>query len=286
MSTIDRATVITAVRDELDARALECREEHAAIGGSVADRLGLLEPPSAPARGRVWLFGRRQSWLPLDLTRRFGGVILATRSASAAKPNRSVAWCEAAREAGVELAGWDWALDPGAWRSGLAEHVRWLASVGAIALCINVEPMSTPARDWRRKHDELRAYTTETREHCDRHGLELWVTSWSLPTSAPTFPWLELFASAHRAIPQCYEVHGRAGAAYVAQAMAEYRERGARELILGRAAHELDKSDSDAWRTPAEVAQHRSSTPAGVDEAWWLAMGTPPADVVDAMLAP
>lgn len=283
---VDRPTVIAAVVAELDERFRACEPLHRDIGAGVADRLDLAEPAPPPPRGRVWLFGRRQSWLPLELTRRFGGVILATRSASAAKPNRSAAWCEAAREAGVELAGWDWALDPGAWRPGLAEHVRWLASVGAIALCINVEPMSTPARDWRRKHDELRAYTTETREHCDRHGLELWVTSWSLPSSAPTFPWLELLAPAHRAIPQCYEVHGLDGRAYVDQAIAEYRERGAREIILGRAAHELDKSDSDAWRTPAEVAQHRTSTPAGVDEAWWLAMGTPPRDVVDAILAP
>lgn len=33
-------------------------------------------------------------------------------------------------------------------------------------------------------------------------------TSWSLPSRAPTFPWLELLRPAHRAIPQCYEVRG------------------------------------------------------------------------------
>lgn len=49
MTPLDRPTVITAVREELDAHAQQCREEHAALGARVADRLGLLEPAPAPA---------------------------------------------------------------------------------------------------------------------------------------------------------------------------------------------------------------------------------------------
>lgn len=46
---IDRATVISIVREELDAHARQCREEHAALGARVADRLGLLELEPVPA---------------------------------------------------------------------------------------------------------------------------------------------------------------------------------------------------------------------------------------------
>ncbi len=48
MTPLDRPTVITAVREELDAHAQQCREEHAALGARVADRLGLLEPAPVP----------------------------------------------------------------------------------------------------------------------------------------------------------------------------------------------------------------------------------------------
>lgn len=313
MGAIDRPTVIAAVRDELDARARQCSEEHALIGGAVADRLGLLEQRVAevlqdgsapapgdtssaaasdgsPARGEVWLFGRRVGWLPVAMAARFHGIILATRSGAAPKPNRSPGWCEAIRAEGVELAGWDWMLRPGQWKPGLAEHVSWLAGMGASALCLNIEPASGSERgtatDWRGKHDELRLYVETARELCERHGLQLWVTSWSLPSQAATFPWLELVAPAHRCIPQPYEVHGLAGPEYVARVLREWRERGAGDVIIGRGAHELDKSDADAWRTRTEILEHRASTPPGMDEAWWLAAGTPPAYLIDAILEP
>lgn len=312
---ITRERIIEAVRAELDERAAQCREEHGAIGAAVADRLGLSDglrdasrleaghvaPSSSDAslvdagdasrspartRGRVWVFGRRIAFLPIAVAQRFDGVILATRTSRGAA-NRSPGWIEEALSRGVEIVGWDWMLAPGQWRPGLGEHVCWLKSVGARALTLNVEPRSpgTP-EDWRGKHDELRAYADTSRELCDLHGLELWVTSWALPSSAPTFPWLELIQPAHRCIPQPYEVHGRTGAEYVARVIAEWRERGARTIILGRGAHELDKSDADAWRTPAEIAAHRASTPTGMDEAWWLPAGTPPQEVVEAILAP
>src|SRR5690606_6495879 len=92
-----------------DERAAQCREEHAAIGAAVADRLGLSDglrdasrleaghvaPSSSDAslvagdasrspartRGRVWVFGRRIAFLPIAIAQRFDGVILATRTA-------------------------------------------------------------------------------------------------------------------------------------------------------------------------------------------------------------
>lgn len=132
----------------------------------------------------------------------------------------------------------------------------------------------------------MAAYVGTARELCHAAGLELWVTSWARPSAATTFPWRELVEPADRAIPQPYEVHGASGKAYVADVLDQWKALGAREIILGRGAHELDDSDADYWRTPAEIRAHRSSTPPGMPEAWWLAGGTPPARVVDAIVAP
>lgn len=294
---IDRAAVVGAVAAELDAREERCLEEHAEIGERVADRLGLVEGVADrdPKPENVilprWLFVRRTSWVPPDDASRIGGAIVCTRS-SAGRVSLDRAWCASVLKQGGAIAGWEWMLEPGTWREGLEAEVDRLASVGAVALVINVEPASGAskgtAKDWRGRHAELADYTSTARALCDAAGLELWVTSWALPSAAQTFPWRELLQHAHRAIPQPYEVHGREGAAYVAQSIAEYRAHGAREIILGRGAHELDDSDPDAWRTPAQIREHRESTPAGMPEAWWVPAGDlrrRPA-VVDAIVEP
>lgn len=41
---VDRSKIVGAVAAELDARVGQCREEHAAVGAAVADRLGLTSP--------------------------------------------------------------------------------------------------------------------------------------------------------------------------------------------------------------------------------------------------
>src|SRR5690606_5387663 len=156
--------------------------------------------------------------------------IVATRNSRGGKPNRSPSWWQAARDAGVTLAGWDWMLPPTRWRPGLAQHVAWLADHGASALVLNVEPTKPGAPDdWRGQHEAMRAYTSTARELCDRRGLALWVTSWALPP--PTFPLSELCEHADRCIPQPYEVHGRTGAAYVAEVLDRWRAAGARGLV-------------------------------------------------------
>ncbi len=91
-------------------------------------------------------------------------------------------------------------------------------------------------------------------------------------------------AEADTARRRGHEVHGAAGPAYVARVLEHWRETGARDLIIGRRAHELDDEDPDHWRPPAQIAEHRADTPTGMDEAWWLAGGTPPAEVVEAIV--
>ena len=241
--------------------------------------------PTTPARGRAYLFARQQKWLSTALASRLGGVIVATRT-NRGRANRDVSWYDVVRRSGAEIVTWEWALDPGRWRDGLTSEIAYAQTIGARAVCLNSEPMKDTSRDWRGRHAELRDYTEAARDQCDARGLELWVTSWALPSTAPRFPWLEFLAPAHAAIVQCYEVHGREGGAYVAQAIAEYRERGAKRIILGRGAHELDETDADAWRTSEQIAAHRASTPPGLDEAWWTPPGVVREDAVDAIVKP
>lgn len=300
---IDRDAVVGAVAAELDARAERCVEEHAAIGARVADRLGLVETHSEltgtrdPAEEinrpaelpRSSLFVRRTTWVPVEVAARFNAVIVCTRS-GAGRVSLDRAWCSALRASGAEIVGWDWMLEPGKWREGLEAEIARLVVVGGRALCLNVEPASKPIkgtpRDWRGHHAELAEYTATAAELCHAAELELWVTSWAVAHTSPTFPWRELLQSADVAIPQPYEVHGAKGPEYVAESIRQYTELGARRLILGRGAHELDKSDADYWRTPAQVREHRSSTPTGMPEAWWVPGGRLRPAVVDAMVAP
>lgn len=311
-----REHLIAAVAAELDERVGRCVAEHAEIGAAIADRLGVIEEPTRPAvvikvnapiatartydelardtldamrgarrsfGGARYLFVRQQPWIPTATAARFEGVVLTART-SRGRTNRSRSWCEAVREAGTELALIDLMLPPGTWRPGLGEAIQFAADVGAKAYVLDIEPTRETATDWRERHSELEQYCSRARELCDARRLELWVTSWALPSAAPTFPWLELFAPAHRAITQPYEVHGRAGAEYTKRCVDEYEERGARRVIVGRGAHELDKSDRDAWRTPAQIAEHKRSTPADMDTAWWCPAGPIPPEVVDAIL--
>lgn len=292
---IARADVIAAAIAEHRARGGAFPTNPGELGAAIADRLGLAHPMLTPSaqRGRVFAFVRQQKWFSIETAAKFGGVIVCTRNSAAMRANRDLSWYRALAARGVEIVTWEWMLDPGfTWRPGLAAEVSFAASIGARAVCMNIEPASGSikgtARDWRGKHAELRAYTEEARALCDAAGIELWVTSWAVASTSRSFPWKELIAPAHRCIPQPYEVHGRAGPAYVADSIREWVEHGAdrSRIIVGRGAHELDDGDRDAWRTPAQIRAHRSSTPPGLDEAWWTVAGRPPLDVVDAIVGP
>lgn len=251
---------------------------------SIADALGLRATKPPPS----CLFVRRTEWVPVHIAALFDVVIVCGRIESAIRPgeivraNRDAGWYSAVRLRGTEVVIWDWMIPPGLWRDGLGELAIFSRAVGALGVCLNVEPASGSdkygARDWRGKRDELAAYATAARDECDARGLELWVTSWALPPDQPTrperhFALEELVRPSHRQIPQPYEVHGRSGLDYIAEVLGRWTEAGARDVILGRGAHELDKSDQDAWRTPAQIKAHRRSTPVGYGEAWWTPAG-------------
>lgn len=247
------------------------------------DRATPAETPLAEAEERgpqgSWLFVRRTDFVPPEIGQRFDGLLAVMRT-ERGWTSRDAGWWRSVEDR--HLVGWDWMLSPGAWAEGLDQSVGWAASMGCCAYCLNIEPHRDSARDWRGQHEELERYCASAREACDRVGLELWVTSWARPESAPLFPWLELLAPAHVAIPQCYEVHGRSGPDYVAECLDQYQERGARRVLLGRGAHV--RASRWRWRTPDELAAHRSSTPVGYGEAWWPLASTPPERVVAAIV--
>lgn len=244
------------------------------------------EAPEVDRSGASWLFVRQARWAPPPVAARYDGVIVATRYDE--RPiNRGTGYWRDLRERGVRTAGFDWLPLPGAWRPGLGAMVHFLRDVGAEAFCANIEPLpdDEPNR-WEGKHDEARRYVDEARRLCDGARLEFWFSSWARPSARRSFPWAEFVPRAHVNIPQPYEVHGRSGPEYVADVLEQWRDLGARRIILGRGAHELDRSDDDAWRTVAEIAAHRQSTPAGMSEAWWPPTGdlARRPDLVEAMV--
>lgn len=278
-----RSALVEAGAEVLTERGEKAAADPLATMEAIADRLGLREEPDAP---QSWLFVRRDDWAPIEVLRRFDGAIIPVRSPRGILHREPSYWLRA-RAAGVEVVGMDWMLEPGRWREGLASTVAFLASVGARGFCINAEPRPKGyPRRWEGQREEAHAYAVAARDLCDRHRLQLWFSSWAMPRARESFPWADFIRPAHVCIPQPYEVHGRAGPGYVAEVLGEWRELGAREMILGRGAHELDPSDADHWRTRAEVTAHRASTPRGMSEAWWTPAGPIPAAVLDAMVSP
>ncbi len=275
-----REQVAEAVAREIGARGAKAVEDPWGTGLAVADRLGFdpIAKP-APARGESWLFVRQVDDVPPEVAARFDGVIVAARVYRAGRvrlANQDASWFAAVRAARVRVAVFDWMLPPGTWAQGLAASVAWAKSVGAEAYCLNVEPRPAtyPHGRWEGQHDEAALYASTARDLCDRRGLQLWITSWAKPSQRKTFPIREFVRPAHVCIPQPYEVHHPGGSAYVEAVIAEWRGYGAKEVWIGRGAHEIDRSDNDAWRTPAEIAAHRRSTPAGATEVWWPPAGS------------
>lgn len=226
-----------------------------------------------------WLFVRQTRWAPKEVTSLFDGLIIATRYDQRPINRHHAYW----QDAPVPTVGMCWLPLPGLWRDGLAEQIHFLRDVGAKAFCINAEPLPGKApRRWEGRHDEMRTMMAEARRLCDAARIETWVSSWANPSARKSFPWSEMIAPAHVCIPQPYEVHGRSGPEYVADVIAQWRDYGAKRIILGRGLHELDRTDGDAWRTPEQIREHRTSTPKGMGEAWWPPAGHMRMDTVRA----
>lgn len=282
---MDRSRIVKIVAEEIAASGDKALEQRVDVGRRVAARLSGVDAPTeelAPS----WLFVRQTRWCPPRVLRAFGGFLPAIRYLG--RPtNRGTAWYKEAANHDAQIAPFDWMPLPGEWRPGLTTAIAFAADNGAMAYCINAEPLhpSKPNR-WEGKPDEAQAFAEAARDLCDRHRIELWFSSWARPEARKSFPWQEFIRPAHRCIPQPYRVHGRPGPTYEADVMTQWRDRGAKRFILGRGAHELDHSDNDAWRTQAEIVAHRRTTPPGMVEAWWTPKGTIPAPLVDAMTEP
>jgi hypothetical protein len=232
----------------------------------------------------VHLFVRRHRDVTPVQANRCTGVIVAVESHRGIF-NRDRSWWDGVS---CEKQGFLWLPLPGMWEEReTRETIRFLGSVRAVAVVVNAEPRSPKHRPrWEDGHrKEAADYMAIVREAATEHGLEVGFSSWARPSARRSFPWAEFVTASDFTIPQPYEVHGRSGSAYVDACLEEYRALGSHDTWTGRGAHELDRSDSDAWRTPAQIAEHRESTPAGAKEAWWLPAGRLPGRVLDAILA-
>ena len=231
-----------------------------------------------------YLFVRRQKDVTPIQANRCSGVIVAVESSRGAM-NRSTEWWDGLH---CDRMGFLWMPLPGLWsEASTRDAIRFLGSVGASAVVVNAEPRSAKSKPrWEDGHAvEAARYMAVVRKEAERQGMRVGFTSWARLSARPSFPWAPFFDGSEFSITQPYEVHGRTGAAYVEACLAEYRAQGHSDVWCGRGAHELDKSDDDAWRTPAQIKAHRETTPEGCAEAWWLPRGRLPGSVLDAILA-
>lgn len=304
----DRSTVIAAVTAELEQRAGECLEEHAAIAARVADRLGLrggLEigsdrseaPGITPQRSGLevdrdlkpenvldvlgtGVFVRRLHDYPIEILARFGWAIVPVINAGRAELNRDPAWWADARAAGVRLVAMDWLPTPTRMVTGHAEAVAWSAEHGAIAWLIDAEA------EWHHRPVPAAALVAEARQLCDAHGLGLGLTS--LAMLPDRREWEILVAGcADLSVPQPYDRYGAYEADYAARSVDRWQRLGAQRIAVGRGAF-VDPDgvgpEKARWRSPQEIERHRATTPPGLATAWWPPAGRPSARVVDAIV--
>lgn len=235
---------------------------------------------------RSLLFVRRTLDVAPEQANRCDGVIVAVRNPRG-KLGRNEDWWERVT---CEKHGFWWFVEPLAWNEGqIAETCGYLRDRGAVSICMNIEPRgkSHDGKRWEDGYaDDAVKFMALVVTHARRCGLRIGFSSWAWPQSRRSFPWREFMEPADYSIPQPYEVHGRSGQDYINASLGAYQELGSLEEWLGRGAHELDKSDDDAWRTPAEIAEHRATTPPGMPEVWWLPRGRLPSKVLDAILEP
>jgi hypothetical protein len=282
---ITRAEVVDAVKAELDSRPEQVFGGHAAFGECVADRLHLAHDP-LDALG-VGVFVRRLRDWPIEIISRFGWCCVAIVTAERKAINRDLAWYEAARAAGVTITTMDWLPAPTSWHRGLADAIAFSAEVGAEAYVIDAE------REWKGEDDEARRYlaaAAKMTETITPH-VRLGFTSYALCSPHPTIPWRTFLGGTEIAIAQAYDREHALKRGYAERAIAEYEERGARRVVVGRGAYRRELARSPGgkprvrWRTALEIEQHAATTPASghVGTCFWPPVGRPPAAVLDAI---
>jgi hypothetical protein len=287
--TIDHPTLVAAVAGELDQRAGVCRPEHWEVGEAVAGRLGLavaLDPLDALGTG---IFVRRAQDWPIELLSMFRWACVAVRTPNG-RLNRDAAWWSEARAAGVVLTAMDWLPEPGGWQPKLlADDIDWTAQQGSVCWVSDAETPGPP-RGWNGQLTQTRRYIAEARAACDRAGVALGFTGIAmLPATATWRAWVA--GCSDLLIPQPYDRYGAYEVAYPRRVLDRWIELGADagRIVIGRGAF-VDPDGpgplAARWRTAAEIARHRATTPTGyplVGEAWWPPAGRMPAAVLAAI---
>lgn len=76
---------------------------------------------------------------------------------------------------------------------------------------------------------------------------------------------------------------------YPEKSAEQFAELAAKVVVIGRGAHRRDDPKTPkkerAWRSPKEIREHRATTLAGADTAWWVPSGRIREDRLEAMVS-
>jgi hypothetical protein len=284
---IDRPAVIDAVAAEVERLHVP---DPRAVGGRVADRLGLGAPiEHAPVADPldalgVGIFVRKIHDFPIELVARFGWVCVALLNSGRMSLNRDSGWFADARAAGVRITVFDWLPPRARWLAGLTDGVRFADEVGALAWIGDCEG------DWHGAPESAAIAYMDSVTEFGGGRVRPGFTSLALPSLHRTIPWRAFLSRSALAIPQPYDADSELDPAYPQRSCDEYRAHGAVRNACGRGAYRRDDPhtprDEAGWRSASEIAEQRALTPTSglVGTCWWPPAGRPDARLVDAMV--
>lgn len=178
------------------------------------------------------------------------------------------AYLSALRTAGIPV--WlFWGLPkPESWRSVLRPLFDLARQHGCPGVAID------PEMEWQ-------DHEPEAQEFCDaiaaeRGGLKVAITSYSMPSFHPRFPWAIFAAVADLGIAQTYDRDLHFDPGYPARCVREWQERGFQEVYpsAGLWAHSANR-----WKSVAELTRHLAQLPEALGVMVWSAPQRIPSDV-------
>jgi hypothetical protein len=162
-------------------------------------------------------------------------------------------YAAAFRDYGIESWPFAWFPYPRVIDSALGDMVAAARAMHARGMVLNVE------LEYKNEPAAAERLARSAERVCDDHGWGLGISSYSLPSHHPTFPWAQ-FAQVGWGSPQTYDKDHRYGPGHVARGIAQWRELGFRYIAPGLNAWNKDRS-------PEGMARYLATVPAGTPGA-------------------
>lgn len=154
-----------------------------------------------------------------------------------------------------------WALPrPESWREEIGPFFEHASNVGAVGVVVD------PEREFLDQHEEALAFADALRAECDARGLELAITSYSMPDAHPRFPWGPFAAVADLGIAQTYDRDLAFDPTYPARAVRQWLARGFPRVM---AAGSLWAHKGRRPKTAAEFLRHVRQLPRQPAVIFW-----------------